>query len=74
MKRKVILQISGLHCNMCVTTVERALNKLDSVSAKINFNKENAEIEFDETKITLEKIKDVIKNSTIWDKEITVDK
>ncbi|MDT7858830.1 MAG: heavy metal-associated domain-containing protein [Candidatus Aenigmarchaeota archaeon] len=37
MKNKISLRITGMHCNSCAVSIEKALNKLPSVKANVNF-------------------------------------
>ena len=41
---KKIMEINGMHCNHCSSNVEKALNAIDGVSAKVNLAKKNAVI------------------------------
>ncbi|VVB79165.1 putative copper-exporting P-type ATPase A [uncultured archaeon] len=48
--------VKGMHCNSCAHLIETKLkDKVNSIS--VNYSKETAEIDFDETKITEEEIK-----------------
>ena len=61
--KKTNIKISGMHCQSCVTILDRALNKEKGVSsANINFSTEKAAIEFDETQTSEEKLVQTIKN------------
>ncbi|MBU1203869.1 MAG: heavy metal translocating P-type ATPase [Nanoarchaeota archaeon] len=52
--KKTTIKISGMHCQSCVTVLDKALNKEKGVkSASVNFSTEKAVIEFD-SKITNE--------------------
>jgi len=62
MKNKISFRIIGMHCSSCAVSIERALNKLPSVRASVNFAIEKAFIEFDPSKIDLEKIKETIRD------------
>jgi Cu+-exporting ATPase len=62
MKNKISFRIIGMHCSSCAVSIERALNKLPSVRANVNFAIEKAFIEFDPSKIDLEKIKGKIRD------------
>ena len=55
--KEVVLKIEGMHCNGCSTRLER-VNK-----AKVELEKAEATIEFDETKISIEKIKEAIEDA-----------
>ncbi len=56
------IKIEGMHCNHCVNSVKRSLNKLDGVSAKVDLaNNEavvsfNREVEDDELKMAVERV------------------
>src|SRR5436853_7909527 len=41
------LRISGMTCASCANRVERKLNKLDGVTASVNYATEKATVEFD---------------------------
>jgi len=50
--KKIIIPISGMHCDSCARNIESRLKKLKGVSnANVNFANEKATIEFDENKI-----------------------
>jgi copper chaperone len=62
--KEVVLKIEGMHCNGCSTRLERVLNNLEGVNkAKVELEKAEATIEFDETKISIEKIKEAIEDA-----------
>ncbi|MGI6529865.1 MAG: heavy-metal-associated domain-containing protein [Clostridia bacterium] len=42
---KKVIQIEGMTCNHCKSHVEKALNSLDGVSAKVNLKKKNAVVD-----------------------------
>ncbi|MDP3026227.1 MAG: sulfite exporter TauE/SafE family protein [Nanoarchaeota archaeon] len=57
---KKTFSIKGMNCNSCATLIERDLkDKVNSVSA--SYAKETAEIDFDESRISEDEIKDRIK-------------
>ncbi|MBU1088848.1 heavy metal translocating P-type ATPase [Patescibacteria group bacterium] len=61
MNQKTILQIQGMHCASCATTIENALKKEKAIiSANINFASEKANLEFDSKKIKIKQIKKII--------------
>ncbi|MET1059089.1 MAG: heavy metal-associated domain-containing protein, partial [Nocardioides sp.] len=41
------LVISGMTCASCANRIERKLNKLDGVTASVNYATEKASVEFD---------------------------
>ena len=61
-EKEVVLQILGMHCTACATGIESGLKRLDGVTdAKVNFATKEAIVKFDEDKVTLDKIKAVVK-------------
>lgn len=56
---KITLKIEGMHCDACKNRLENALNTKENIkSAKVNLEKNIAEIEFE--KITKEEIEEYI--------------
>jgi copper chaperone len=56
------IKIDGMSCNHCVARVKKALDAIDGVaSSEVEIGK--ADVTFDETKTSLDKIKETI-NST----------
>ncbi len=53
------LQVQGMSCQHCVKSVEGALQTLGA-SGKVNLAQGTVEVSFDETKVTLNKIKETI--------------
>ena len=49
MTNSVDLDITGMTCASCATRIERKLNKLDGVTATVNYATEKARVEFPET-------------------------
>lgn len=49
-----------MHCQSCATLISEELEEL-GVQSKVDYKKGTAEINFDGTKVSLEKIKEVIK-------------
>ena len=47
------LLIEGMTCASCATRIERRLNRLDGVSASVNYATEAATIDFDTRQVTL---------------------
>jgi len=59
--KKETLIITGMTCSSCARAIERNVNKLDGViSANVNLATEKLNIEFDETIVDIQKVKDVI--------------
>ncbi len=58
----VKLPIVGMHCASCAAKIEGALKKAEGVnSVSVNFATEHANIEFDESKTSVEKLANIIK-------------
>ena len=58
------LKIEGLHCAGCSTRLEKVLNNLEGVEiAKVSLEEKKATIKYDETKISLENIKESIEDA-----------
>ena len=61
---KTILKILGMHCESCAKTIEKALSKEKGlISAQVNFNLENAIIEYNPEKINVDEIKKIIEET-----------
>ncbi|MBO0420088.1 MAG: copper chaperone CopZ [Vagococcus fluvialis] len=59
MKQKI--KIDGMSCNHCVAKVEKAVSELDGVDKiKVKLKDAEAKVKFDETKIPLDKVLEVI--------------
>lgn len=56
---KEVFQVEGMSCNHCVKAIEGALEKID-VKAKIDLAGKSVSVEFDEEKVTLAQIKEVV--------------
>lgn len=50
---RTTLTIEGMTCASCATRIERRLNRLEGVSACVNFAAEQAEVSFDAGRVTL---------------------
>ena len=58
------LKIEGMHCTGCSTRLEKVLNNLEGVeTAKVSLEEKRATIKYDETKISLESIKEAIEDA-----------
>ena len=59
---KTTLNINGMHCGSCSKIIEMELSdKVKSIS--VNHETEKATIDFDDKKISLQQIKDIIKQT-----------
>ncbi|MDP9852458.1 Cu+-exporting ATPase [Corynebacterium lowii] len=55
------LGISGMTCTACSSRVERKLNKMEGVSASVNFATETASVAYDATEVTPEDLLETIR-------------
>ncbi len=59
---KQIINVSGMHCTGCEINIQLALEEKPGIKkVKADYKKGTVEIEFDENKIVLDEIKDIIK-------------
>ena len=59
----VTLKLSGLHCTSCALNIDLTLEEIPGIkSSKTNYQKAEANIEFDSSVISLQSIKKTIKN------------
>jgi copper chaperone CopZ len=57
-------QIRGMHCTGCAMTIEGALEDLPGVkTAKANYAKQIAEVEYDQTKVTEQQMIEAIQKA-----------
>lgn len=55
------LNIKGMHCDMCVASIEKGVNELDGISfVKASLNDSTATVKFDASKTDLIEIEKVI--------------
>ena len=60
-RKKIELQISGMHCVNCARTLEKALVQQDGVfSAQVNFGMESATVEYDPDQVVFANLEQVI--------------
>ena len=58
---KIILSISGMHCNSCAKIIETTLEEKEGVSSiSVNYDSRKAFLEYDEKKTNLNEIKSEI--------------
>lgn len=57
---KVELKIEGMHCTGCSSRLEKVLNNLDGVKTQVSFEDKKAIVEYDDTKTSLDDIKEAI--------------
>jgi P-type Cu+ transporter len=52
-----ILQVQGMHCASCASVITKKLSALPHIhTVSVNYGNEKANIDFDETKISLEEM------------------
>lgn len=60
--KKIVLPLEGMHCVMCAQTIEKALHE-KGVKAVVNFAAEEAVIEYDPEKITVNELVKVVQDA-----------
>jgi len=61
---KKIMNITGMTCAACARAVERSVSKLDGVqSANVNLATEKLTVEFDESRVDVDRIKEAVKKA-----------
>lgn len=59
--KKETIQVDGMTCNHCKASVEGALNNVKGVSkAKVDLDANNVAVEFNDSEVTVEKLKEEI--------------
>ena len=62
--KKVLLKIDGMTCSACSSGLEKYLNKQDGIgSASVNLVMNNANVEYDDTKLTLEQVEKFVEKA-----------
>jgi len=62
--KNIKLKILGMHCSSCAMSIDFDLEDLKGVkSAKTSYAREICEVEFDEKKLSLDKIIEVVKKT-----------
>jgi len=57
--KNMTLKVQGMSCQHCVNSIEGALKEI-GVSGKVNLKGESVDVMFDEQKVSLDQIKEVI--------------
>ena len=61
--KKITLDITGMHCASCSTLINRGLDKKEGViSANVNLSTNKATVEYDETKLTVKDLIEVVRS------------
>lgn len=59
--KKAVMQLETLTCPSCIKKIEGALSKVSGVeSAKILFNASKAKLDFDDSKVSAEQLKETV--------------
>ena len=65
--KKVLLKIEGMTCSACSSGLEKYLNKQDGIKqATVNLIMNNANIEYDDKKLTLGQVEKFIEKARIY--------
>lgn len=56
------LTVDGMSCGHCVQTIEKTLSKLGVSSVQVSLEKKSVDVEYDQTKLSLEAIKEAIED------------
>lgn len=60
---KEVLKVEGMSCNHCVNSIETSVGELEGVSSvKVDLDKADVTVEFDEAETTLAQIKETIED------------
>ncbi|WP_047155461.1 copper chaperone CopZ [Aneurinibacillus tyrosinisolvens] len=59
--KNITLRVEGMSCGHCVNAVEGALKEVGA-SGKVNLESKSVAVEYDESKVSLEKIKEAIED------------
>ncbi|MGO0059706.1 copper chaperone CopZ [Brevibacillus fluminis] len=59
--KNVTLQVEGMSCNHCVNAVEGTLKNIGA-SGKVDLASKTVDVSFDESKVSLEAIKEAIED------------
>lgn len=61
MSTKLVLKVKGMHCASCALLIDKLLSKQEGlISSNTNYGAQKIALEFDESKVTLEKIDEAI--------------
>lgn len=66
---KIVLKIEGMHCSGCSARLERVLNGIEGVRAKVSLEDKNASVEYDTQKVTHNQICEAIEDAGFEVKE-----
>ncbi|SHE88189.1 heavy-metal-associated domain-containing protein [Alkalibacter saccharofermentans] len=62
--KNLLLNVRGMSCSHCVSTIEKALSSLEGViSVVVSLEDKNVSVDYDETRLNPEAISDTIQDS-----------
>lgn len=62
--KTITLKVSGMHCEGCENSLQKSLSKINGIKdINPDFKTEQVRIQFDESKVNLEKIRGVIRKT-----------
>lgn len=59
--QQVTLQVNGMSCQHCVNSIEKALKEIGA-SGHVNLSTNSVAVEYDESKLSLDKVKEAIED------------
>lgn len=61
--KKITLKVKGMHCPSCEMLVKDSLDEFDGiVSVSASFKEGTVDVEFDESAVSMDKVKTIIRN------------
>ncbi len=65
--KTITIKISGMTCGHCEKSVKNAISELDGVmETKVNLSSSNAEVTFDDSKVSESQIKSAVNETGIY--------
>lgn len=62
--KRVTIRVQGMHCVKCAASITKALKATDGVkTARVSFAKSAAVVTYDDQKVTVAKLREVINNT-----------
>jgi Cu+-exporting ATPase len=70
--KKIVFEISGMHCTNCAGTIEKSVRKVKGVrAAAVNFAADSAQIEFDDKRTSVDEIKKAVQDAGYEAEEVS---
>lgn len=60
--QQTTLKVEGMSCNHCVVSIEGSLKRELDVEAKVDLSSSTVSVSFDDSKVSVDKIKEVIED------------